>query len=143
MVTFCAIIMLSEPFANLSSNNSAFNDEVSTVADGRVSSEGCCRPTRVMSVTKAIWLQKPKSVKVTLVIAPLEWLDWSHLWLFHKCWPFWRGTGSFILLSESDIENTVSLVYQHIKETKGQSMKLKKKIHSLTLLFPLCVWMVS
>ena len=72
MVTFCAIIMLSKPFANLSSNNSAFNDEVSTVADGRVSSEGCCRPTRVMSVTKAIWLQKPKSVEVTLVIAPLE-----------------------------------------------------------------------
>lgn len=52
-----------------------FNDEVSTVADGRVSSEGCCRPTRVMSVTKAIWLQKPKSVEVTLAIAPLERLD--------------------------------------------------------------------
>lgn len=72
MVTFCAIIMLSKPFANLSSNNSAFNDEVSTVADGRVSSEGCCRPTRVMSVTEAIWLQKPKSVEVILAIAPLE-----------------------------------------------------------------------
>lgn len=72
MVTFCAIIMLSKPFANLSSNNSAFNDEGSAVADGRVSSEGCCRPTRVMSVTKEIWLQKPKSVEVTLAIAPLE-----------------------------------------------------------------------
>lgn len=72
MVTFCTITMLSKPIANLSSNNSVFNDEVSTVADGRVSSEGCCRPTRVMSVTKAIWLQKPKSVEVTLAIAPLD-----------------------------------------------------------------------
>lgn len=72
MVMFCVIIMLSKPFANLSSNNSASNDEVSTVADGRVSSEGCCRPTRVMSATKEIWLRKPKSVEVTLAIAPLE-----------------------------------------------------------------------
>lgn len=63
--------MLSKPFENLSSNNSAFNDEVSTVADGRESGEECCRPTRVMSVTKEIWLQKPKSVEVTLAIAPL------------------------------------------------------------------------
>lgn len=65
--------MLSKPLANLSSNNSAFNDEASMVADGRVSSAGCCRPTRVMSVTKAVWLQMPKSVEVILAIA--HWND--------------------------------------------------------------------
>lgn len=52
-----------------------FNDAVSTAADGRVSSEECRRPTRVMSVTKAIWLQKPKSVEVAQATAPVERLD--------------------------------------------------------------------
>lgn len=115
MVTFCAIIMLSKPFANLSSNNSAFNDEVSHSGRWRVSSEGCCRPTRVMSVTK-----RSGSKSQSLLRSHWLLLHWNDL-IDHICGsinvdPARRGLAGLILPLKSDMKNTVSVVYRHIKK---------------------------
>lgn len=141
MVTFCAIIMFSKPFANLSSNDSSFNDEVSTVADGRVSSEECFRPTRVMSVTEEIWLQSQSLLRSHWLL--LHWNDLiDHICSYSINDDLIDGVLAVSFCFRKWYRETVSAVYRHIIETKGQFMKLKK-IHCLMLLLPLYAWMVK